>query len=107
MFEAMFTGVEKVDVPKISLFRTMESGKSIFINDKDLYGFDTANFSLNFIPLLDKSIVEDNLHVISIEQQRFLQRYFEEANKLMEEDLELSKVMKEFDNFLGSYKVRV
>ena len=103
MFEAMFTGVEKVDVPKISLFRTMESGKSIFLNNKDLYGLDTANFSLNFIPLLDKSIVEDNLYVISIEQQRFLQRYFEEAYKLMEEDLELSKVMKEFDNFLGSY----
>jgi hypothetical protein len=104
---------------------SLETGKGIFSNDPNLYGQDTAYFYVSLINQYDKSMVENNLHVLSIEQQDLLQWYFKEANTLTrqhtsaekqdytEEELSkeeyrkryknLSRTIQKLDEFLGSY----
>lgn len=84
-----------------SSFATIESGKSVHRVYKELDNEISSNFTINFIYLLDVAFVSDNLYALTIEQQKFIEKYFVEADNIEEENLSL--LYAQFDTFLGSF----
>lgn len=84
-----------------SSFATIESGKSVHRVYKELDNEINSNFTINFIYLLDVAFVSDNLYALTIEQQKFIEKYFVEADNIEEENLSL--LYAQFDTFLGSF----
>ena len=82
-----------------SRLNSYTSGSSSNDNDKRLNGSVNHTYSTDIVPLLDEAIVTNNLYLLSIEQERFMSRYFREAETVLSED------MKQFDEFLGGYNV--
>lgn len=80
-----------------SRLNSYDRGSSLKDNDKRLDGSTNYTFSESLVPLLDKAIVNDNLYLLSIEQERFISRYFKEADTEV-----LSNDTKQLDEFLGS-----
>lgn len=80
-----------------SRLNTYDKGRSLKDNDKRLDGTTDYTFSLALVPLLDKAIVDNNLYLLSIDQERFISRYFKEADTEV-----LSNDTKQLDEFLGS-----
>ena len=76
-----------------------------------LDGTKDAVFHVNIIDLLDKVIILDSLHLLSIEQERLFTRYLKQAEEVSnkinlneEKPFEdMDEVLQELDNFLGSY----
>ena len=58
----------------------LETSKGIFSTSQDLYGDDDYTYYVLLIHLFDRAILQDNLHTLSIEQQKLLERYFLEAH---------------------------
>lgn len=84
-----------------SSFATIESGKSVYKAYEELDNEINSNFTINFIYLLDVAFVSDNLYALTIEQQKFIEKYFVEADNIEEENLSL--LYAQFDTFLGSF----
>jgi len=93
---------------------SVETGKGIFYTSKDLYGEDDYNYYVILIHLIDRALSTDNLYNLSTEQQKLLEQYFEEADKITPADnvnLDnhkydfnlLTKYINILDEFLGSY----
>jgi hypothetical protein len=89
-------------------YNTSELGKSIFYTKQNLCGDYRNYFNIKLIPLLNKVFCTNNLHLLTIEQQQFLEHYFlvadpySAAEITVADEVILSDVMKEFDSFLGS-----
>ena len=84
-----------------SSFATIESSKSVYKAYEELDNEINSNFTINFIYLLDVAFVSDNLYALTIEQQKFIEKYFVEADNI--EDENLSLLYAQFDTFLGSF----
>ena len=103
----------------------LETYKGIFSEDQNLYGEDTPTYYVLLIDLLDRAIVDNNLHDLSTEQQELFEHFLKEANtvtqqhtsahlqdyiepEMSEEEYktqykQLSRAIKKLDEFLGSY----
>lgn len=84
-----------------SSFATIESSKSVYKAYEELDNEINSNFTINFIYLLDIAFVSDNLYALTIEQQKFIEKYFVEADNVEKENLSL--LFTQFDTFLGSF----
>lgn len=82
---------------KTTQYLNSEQGKAIHRNYSDVTGNEIKVFTENFIKILDISIVKNNKHFMTKEQQKFFEQYCIEA------DNTLSNEMKQFDTFLGEY----
>lgn len=60
----------------------LETSQGMFYNTHNLYSKDTAAYYINLIYLFDRAILSNNLHVLSIEQERLLAKFFKQANTL-------------------------
>ena len=92
----------------------LETSKGIFYDDQNLYSNRRYEYYVNLIRLFDEAIEQDNLHVLSIEQQRLLEQYFEEAGTITPPITiplydwvydwdSLHRRILDLDTFLGSY----
>jgi len=84
--------------PESSMFFETEKGKAVHRDYQDITGYAVKAFTLNFIKILDLSIIKNNKYFMSREQQEFFEKYCTEA------DTVLSSEMKQFDTFLGEYR---
>lgn len=76
-----------------------DSSKSIFRTARNLNNVNnTYKFREELVKIFDDAVIENNLYICSPEQEKFLLRYFSEANG------ELSEEMIQLDKFLGEYK---
>lgn len=76
-------------------------------------GSKEAIYHANIIHLMDKVFTLDSLRMLSIDQERFISKFFEQAHvaNLILDDTgsitdayaDMDDVMRQFDNFLGSY----
>lgn len=93
-------------------FSEINTGSPIFIIHENMDGTKQATYHVNLIYLLDRLFTDDYYSVLSIEQERFIRRFLYEAGKVMDKlDTDgdkaydgMSDVMKQLDNFLGSYE---
>ncbi len=83
----------------------------IFITRQNMDGDKDAIYHVNLIYLLDNVFTKNNLNYLSIEQERYMKMFFNEAdivtkslNQLEEDSFkDMTRVMKQLDNFLGGY----
>ena len=92
----------------------LETSKGIFYDDQNLYSNRRYEYYINLIRLFDEAIEQDNLHVLSIEQQKLLEQYFAEADPITPPITiplydwvydwdSLHRRILDLDTFLGSY----
>ena len=101
--------------PLKSPVKSLHTGKGIFYTGEDLYSNEFYKFSLRLIRLYDEAMMTGNLYVLSIEQERLLEKYFLEGNTITPPDSlidlsgwvydfdSLSSDINQLDEFLGSY----
>lgn len=70
----------EVDVRYKSNNSKLETSKGIFDVYQDLYSDVDYTYYVLLTDLVDRAILEDNLHVLSIEQQNLLEQYFKEGH---------------------------
>lgn len=83
----------------------------IFFVKEHMDGSKHAIYHINLIYLMDKVFIRDNTHFLSIDQERFMSKFFNEAgivtNRLQNnEDVPyhgMDEIMLQLDSFLGSY----
>lgn len=80
----------------------------LFMVKECMDGSKKAAYHDNLIYLLDKVFIADNMRYLSVEQERFMGRYFEEGHTVTEGlnsnvPVDMSDVMQQLDDFLGSY----
>ena len=83
----------------------------IFITRQDMNGDKEAVYHVNLVYLLDNVFTKNNLNYLSIEQERYMKAFFDEADKAtkalneLEENpyKDMTKAMLQLDNFLGNY----
>lgn len=107
--------VPKAVYPLKSIFKRLDSSKGLYYIGEDLYGDEFYKYSFLLIHLFDEAMITNNLHALSIEQQKLLEQYFLEGNTITPPDtlLDLSSWVYDFDSlsveinqldeFLGSY----
>ena len=82
-----------------SKFYEYETNKAVHRDYVELTGYEKKLFNLGFIGIIDEVIMTRNTSLFSIEQEKFFRQYVLEANTN-----ELSGVMDQFDNFLGTFR---
>lgn len=96
---------------KKNVLSEVNTADPIFFVKEYMDGDKEAIYYLNLIHLLDKVIIKNNLYYLSIDQERFIKKFFEEAG-IVDNLINLNNtnpyenmddVMKQLDNFLGSY----
>lgn len=60
----------------ISEFKGMKRKDYVMLNKENLFGNEEWFFNKNFIALLDEVIMKNNLYLLTIEQQTFIEQYF-------------------------------
>lgn len=94
----------------------VNTGSPLYKIHTTMDGDNHAVYHVNFIKLLDKVFLFDDLEKISVEQERFISVFFKQADdvtKILDNNAKLDKdddpfqnmdiIMRELDNFLGSY----
>lgn len=78
----------------------------IYVKNK-ISGKKEPKFHVNFIEILENVFRHNATKYMSIEQERFLAKFFAQANKVTNEtgsyDEHLDDTFKAFDQFLGNY----
>ena len=99
------------DMPPKGTLSEVNTGDSVFYVKHRMDGKDHAVFNFNLIDLLNRVFVDDGMRYLSIEQERFLSKFFTQADvvtkKINASDSNpykgLDEVYKQLDNFIGSY----
>lgn len=89
----------------------LNSADPYFYIKHHIDGTKEAKYHVNLIDLLDRVFTEDATRYLSIEQERFMSRFFKQADsvtKLLNSNSatpfkDLDMVFKQLDSFLGSY----
>ena len=89
----------------------LNTGEPVFYIKHHMDGTKEAIYHVNLIDLLDRVFVHDGLRFLSGEQERFMSKFFKEADivtdKLSANDSnpfsKMDKIYRELDDFLGSY----
>ena len=99
-----------------SILSEVNTGDPVFAVHTVIDGSKHADYHVNLIKLLDKVFLGNNLGFLSIEQERFMNKFFEQAgivtnvldnnisqNKDDDPFADMDLIFRELDNFLGSY----
>ena len=105
-----FTTLGVPDFHKNSLSE-INTADPIFLIREHTDGSKKAFYHINLIYLMDKVFIRDNLHFLSIDQERFMSKFFNEAGVVT--DIlknsgsnpygNMDEIMLQLDSFLGSY----
>ena len=79
----------------ISQFNMFDSYREIAGSKKNIIGSIEFEFDERFARLFDVAMLTNNMKIFSIEQEKFINLYFKEADGVM------SQKVNEFDKFLG------
>ena len=92
----------------ISEFKGMKRKDYVMLNKENLFGNEEWFFNKKFIALLDEVIMKNNLFLLTIEQQKFIEQYFVLADicskngNITEFEMILGDKYTAFDTFLAS-----
>ena len=79
----------------ISQFNMFDSYREIAGSKRNIVGSIEFEFDERFARLFDVAVLTNNMKIFSIEQEKFINLYFKEADGVM------SQKVNEFDKFLG------
>lgn len=82
-------------------YKDFEKYKAINRNQKSILTGTRVLFTPDYVMLLELALLRDDMHLLGKEQQTHFKKYCTEANTM------LSDEMKQFDEFLGSYKEEI
>ena len=97
-----------------SPFKGLSTGKGSIYTTESLDGSPVYRFNWNLPVLYSRVMVDGNIHILSIEQERLLKRYLEGGGEITPDDLTelddwvydydlLTNEISQLDEFLGSY----
>ena len=94
----------------VSMIRT---GNPLYVVKDCMDGSKEAIYHVNLIYLLDNVFTKNNIKYLSIEQERYIAKFLQEGGKVNDKINEgtegvdpyenMDNVMRQLDNFLGSY----
>ena len=98
-------------MPAKGTLSEVNTGDAVFYVKHKMDGSNRAVFHFNLIDLLNRVFVDDGMRYLSIEQERFLSKFFKEAgivtDRINAKDENpyrgMDEVFKQLDNFIGSY----
>jgi hypothetical protein len=100
-----------VSEPQKNALSEINTGNPVMYIKHHMDGSREIKFHVNLIDQLDKVFTKDGLRFLSIDQERFMSKFFEQAgivtDRLDASDSQpykdLDSVFKQLDDFLGSY----
>ena len=112
-FGVIFKQREQLGVsePQKNPLSELNTADPIFFVKEHMDGSKKAIYHVNIVYLMDKVFVRDNLRFLSIDQERFMSKFFNEAgvvtNGLKSNSSNtysnMDEIMLQLDSFLGSY----
>lgn len=94
----------------VSMVRT---GNPLYVIKDSMDGSREAIYHVNLVYLLDKVFTKNSTKYLSIEQERYIAKFLQEAGKVNDKIIEgtenvdpyenMDDAMRQLDNFLGSY----
>ena len=91
----------------------IRTGSPLYIVKDSMDGSREAIYHVNLVHLLDDVFTKNNTKYLSIEQERYIAKFLQEAGKVNDKIIEgtenvdpyenMDDVMRQLDNFLGSY----
>ena len=89
----------------------INTAEPIFLITERMDGSKKAIYYFNLISLLDEVFLKDSSRFLSIDQERFMRKFFDEANAVtgcLNNNVAnpynyMSEIMLQLDSFLGSY----
>ena len=97
--------------PQKNPLSELNTADPIFFVKEHMDGSKKAIYHVNIVYLMDKVFVRDNLRFLSIDQERFMSKFFNEAG-VVTDGLKsnssnpysnMDEIMLQLDSFLGSY----
>lgn len=98
---------------KENLAGMIRTGSPLYIIKDNMDGSREAIYHVNLVYLLDNVFTKDSTKYLSIEQERYIAKFLQEAGKVNDKIIEgtenvdpyenMDDVMRQLDNFLGSY----
>ena len=112
-FGIIFKQKEQLGVsePQKNPLSELNTADPIFFVKEHMDGSKKAIYHVNIVYLMDKVFVRDNLRFLSIDQERFMSKFFNEAG-VVTDGLKsnssnpysnMDEIMLQLDSFLGSY----
>ena len=96
-----------------NLASMIRTGSPLYIVKNSMDGSREAIYHVNLVYLLDNVFTKNNTKYLSIEQERYIAKFLQEAGKVNDKIIEgtenvdpyenMDDVMRQLDNFLGSY----
>ena len=96
-----------------NLVGMIHTGSPLYIIKDSMDGSREAIYHVNLVYLLDNVFTKNNTKYLSIEQERYIAKFLQEAGKVNDKIIEgtenvdpyenMDDVMRQLDNFLGSY----
>lgn len=96
-----------------NLASMIRTGSPLYIVKDSMDGSREAIYHVNLVYLLDNVFTKNNTKYLSIEQERYIAKFLQEAGKVNDKIIEgtenvdpyenMDDVMRQLDNFLGSY----
>ena len=107
------------EIEEENLAGMIRTGSPLYRIKDHMDGSKEAIYHVNLVRLLDRVFTRDSMKHLSIEQERYISKFFEQAGKANDKidsnnsDIdtsnnvdpyaEMDDVMRQLDNFLGSY----
>ena len=100
-----------VSEPQKNPLSELNTAEPIFLITERMDGSKKAIYYFNLISLLDEVFLKDSSRFFSIDQERFMRKFFDEANTVtgcLNNNVAnpynyISEIMLQLDSFLGSY----
>lgn len=112
-FGIIFKQKEQLGVsePQKNPLSELNTAEPIFLITERMDGSKKAIYYFNLISLLDEVFLKDSSRFFSIDQERFMRKFFDEANTVtgcLNNNVAnpynyMSEIMLQLDSFLGSY----
>ena len=112
-FGIIFKQKEQLGVsePQKNPLSELNTAEPIFLITERMDGSKKAIYYFNLISLLDEVFLKDSSRFLSIDQERFMRKFFDEANTVtgcLNNNVAnpynyMSEIMLQLDSFLGSY----
>jgi len=87
--------------PNTAAYGAYEMYKAVHRQQADNVNKGRFTYTEKFVGIIDASLLADNRYIFSKEQERYMNRYYSEA------DTGLSDEMKQFDEFLAGYREEI
>ena len=110
-FSSLFQQYPQLNETGKAPLSEINTAEPIFLITERMDGSKKAIYYFNLISLLDEVFLKDSSRFFSIDQERFMRKFFDEANTVtgcLNNNVAnpynyMSEIMLQLDSFLGSY----